>query len=80
MPPKKEELKVHIWHLMLWEFRNLKNTTKTAKKIFSAYDQVIIMDCQVPNCFSKFCSGDTSLRHEPRLTYSSDLNKDVKEN
>ena len=27
-----EELKVHIQHVMLWEFKNNKNTTETAKK------------------------------------------------
>ena len=28
-----EELKVHIWHVMLREFKNNKGITETAKKI-----------------------------------------------
>ena len=27
-----EELKVHIQHIVLWEFKNNKNATETAKK------------------------------------------------
>ena len=38
MPPKMEELKVYIRHLMLWEIKKNKNVTETAKKISSAYD------------------------------------------
>ena len=30
-----EELKVHIQHVMLWEFNNYKNPTETAQKIYT---------------------------------------------
>ena len=44
-----EELKVHIRHVMLWRFKNNKNTTETAKKILSVYYQGVITDRQVRN-------------------------------
>ena len=40
-----EELKVHIWHVILWEFKNNKNVIETATKISSVYGQDIITDC-----------------------------------
>ena len=61
-----EELKVHI--VTLWEFRNNKNAKEIAKKICS-----VITDHQIQNWFSKFHSGDMSLRDEPR----TDLNEDA---
>ena len=39
-----EELKVHIWHVMLWKFNNNKNASETAKKICSIYGQSVITD------------------------------------
>ena len=47
MPLKMEELKVHIWHVMLWEFKNNKNATETAKKISSIHGHRVITDCQI---------------------------------
>ena len=67
---------MHIWHVMVLEFKNNKNATETAKKICSLYNQSFIMDCQVWNWFSKFCSGDASLIEEPRPGCSSDLNQE----
>ena len=52
-----EDLKAHIQHIMLWEFKNKKNV----KKISCVYDNGVITDCQVGNWFLKFCSSDTSL-------------------
>ena len=71
------ELKVYIWHFMLWEFKNNKNATETAKKICSIYGQCVITDCQEQNWFSKFHSGNMLLRNEPRLGYSSDSDQDA---
>ena len=39
---KIDEVKVHIWRVILWEFKNNKNATETAKKIFSVHGQNII--------------------------------------
>ena len=74
---KMEELKVNIWRVMMWECKNNKNTTETAKKIWSVYDKGVIIDHQVENWFSKFHSGNTSLRNEPRPGHSSDLNQNA---
>ena len=69
--------KVHIWHVILWEFKNNKNAIETAKKICSVCARKVITDCQVQNWFSKFHSGDTSLRHDPRPGRSSHLDPDA---
>ena len=53
-----KEVKVHIRHLMLWKFKNNKNSTETSKKMASIYGQGVITDSQIRNWFSKFCSGD----------------------
>ena len=45
----------------------------TAKNIWSIYDQGVITDCQVWNWFSKFCSGDTSLRDKPRRSQKQEV-------
>ena len=68
-----EELKVHIWYVMFWKFKNNKNATKSAKKIPSAYGQSVITDHQIWNWFSKICPVDMSLIDETREVYSSDL-------
>ena len=39
-----KELKVHIWHVMLWEFKDIKNATETAKNICSVYGRIVITD------------------------------------
>ena len=64
-----KELKVHIQHVMFLESKYNKNVTKTAKKI-SSMDKVWLL-------ITKFCSDDTSLRDEPILEHSSDLNQDA---
>ena len=51
--------------------------TETAWKITSVYSQSIITDCQVQNWFSKFHFGDISLKEEPRLGHSSDLDQNA---
>ena len=55
-----EEMREHIWHVMLWEFKNNKTTQETAKKILTDYCQNVITDRQIQNWYSKFCY--TSLR------------------
>ena len=50
-------------------------TTETAKKIFTVCSQGIISDSQIQNWFSKFRSGEMSLRDEPRLRRSSDIDQ-----
>ena len=57
---------------------NDKNAPETANSFLSnIYSQGVITDCKVRNSFSKLCSGDTSLRDEPRLGLSSDFNQDI---
>ena len=68
---------MHIQLVMLWEFKNNKNATWTTRKICSVYLQGVITDHQVWNWFSKFYSGDKSLRDEPRQECSTDLDQDA---
>ena len=72
-----EGLKVHISHVMLWEFKQGNNATETAEEICSVYGKDIITDRAVRNWFVKFCSGDTSLKDEPRPGRSSDFDDDA---
>ena len=44
-------------------------------EISCVYDQDVISDGQIRNWFSKISSNDTSLRDQPRLGRSSDLNQ-----
>ena len=37
--------KMHIRHVILWEFMNNQNTAEKAKKIHIAYGQGVITDC-----------------------------------
>ena len=60
---------MHIQHVMLWEFKNNKNAMETAMNICSAYGQGVVTGSQVQNWFSKFHSGDASLKDEPRLFF-----------
>ena len=68
-----EKLKVYIRPVTLWEFKNIKNATETAKKISCIYCQGVIT--VLWNWCSMFRSGDTSLRDELRLGRSSDLDQ-----
>ena len=62
---------------MLWEFTNSKNITGAGKKICCVCGQVVITEREVWNWFSKFCSGNTSLRDERWSGCSSDLDQDA---
>ena len=49
-----EELKVHIWHVMVWEFKNNKNAAETAWKfvVFIAY--VSLLTTKLETGFQSF--------------------------
>ena len=66
-----EGLKVHIRHVMLWEFKQGNNATATAEKICSVYGEGTIYDWAVQHWFVKFRSGDTPLKDKPRPVRSS---------
>ncbi|XP_023237751.1 histone-lysine N-methyltransferase SETMAR-like [Centruroides sculpturatus] len=72
-----EHLKVHVRHIMLWEFKLGKNATETAKKICNVYGSGVISDRVVRKWFTKFRSGDFSLKDDERPGRSSDFDDDV---
>ena len=72
-----KEVKLHIWHVMLWEIKKNKNTTERAKKIFSIHGQGVITDHQVWKWFSEFHSGNISLRVKPKPESSLDVDQDA---
>ena len=72
-----EGLKVHIRHVMLWEFKQGNSDTETAENICSVYGESTITDQAVQNWFVKFRSGDTSLKDEPRPGHASDFDDDA---
>ena len=65
---------MNIWYVILWEFKNNKHTTETAKKVSGVY---VITDHQVRNWFTRFRLADMWLRDEPRPGHSSDLDQDT---
>ena len=64
-----EELKAPIRYVM-WEFKNNKSTTETAKKISRVNNGQ-----SVRNWFLKFHSSDILLKDEPRRGLLSDLDQ-----
>ena len=63
---------MHIQHVMLCVFKNNKNTTETVKKISCAYG---FTGHHVQIWFSKFHSGEISLRDKLGPGCSSDLDQ-----
>ena len=61
-----EEIKVYIWHIMLWEFKSNKNAVESDQKI--------------QNWISRFQTSDTMLRKEHRQGPSLDLDQNVLKN
>ena len=72
-----EKPKEHIQHVMLWQFKNNKDTTEIAMKICSVYGQSVITNRQVWYWFLKFHSDIMLLRDEPRSGCLWDLDEDA---
>ncbi|XP_023244408.1 histone-lysine N-methyltransferase SETMAR-like [Centruroides sculpturatus] len=73
-----EHLKVHVRHIMLWKFKLGNNATETAKKICNVYGNGVISDKAVRKWFTKFRSGDFSLKDDERPGRSSDFDDVLK--
>ena len=69
---KMEEMKVHIQHVVLWEFTNSKNTTEIAKK--TCKDKVSLLTAKSETGFQSF---NILLKDEPKSGCSLDLNQDA---
>ncbi|XP_014609810.1 PREDICTED: histone-lysine N-methyltransferase SETMAR-like [Polistes canadensis] len=72
-----ENEKVHIRHVMLWEFKQGNSAKATAEKICTVYGEGLITDRAVRNWFVKFRFGDTSLKDEPRAGRPSDFDDNL---
>ncbi|KAG5311914.1 SETMR methyltransferase, partial [Pseudoatta argentina] len=75
--PKMENEKVHIRHVMLWEFKQGNSAKGTAEKICSVYGEDLISDRTVRHWFAKFRFGDTTLKDGPRAGCPSDLDDNL---
>lgn len=69
--------KVHIRHVMLWEFKQGNSAKATAEKICNVYGEGLITDRAVTNWFAKFRSGNTTLKDEPRPGRPSDIDENL---
>ena len=49
-----DEMKVHIWYVVLWNVKNYKNGIKTPKKIFSVYSHGVTTCHKSKNGFQSF--------------------------
>lgn len=58
---------------MLWKFKQGNIAKVTAEKIFSMYGEGLISGRVAGNCFSKFPSGDTTLKNERKVGRPSEL-------
>lgn len=58
--------KVHIRHVMLWEFKQGNNGRATADKICIMHGEGLVTDRASRNWFTKFRSDETTLEDEPR--------------
>ncbi|XP_015185986.1 PREDICTED: histone-lysine N-methyltransferase SETMAR-like [Polistes dominula] len=72
-----ESQKVHIRHVMLWEFKQGNSAKVTAEKICRVYVEGLITDRAVRNWFVKFRSGDMTLKDEPRARRPSDFDDNL---
>ncbi|XP_015181327.1 PREDICTED: histone-lysine N-methyltransferase SETMAR-like [Polistes dominula] len=72
-----ESQKVHIRHVMLWEFKQGNSAKVTAEKICRVYGEGLITDRAVRNWFVKFRSGDMTLKDEPRAGRPSDFDDNL---
>ena len=51
----------HFWHIILYYFRNSKNTTEIQKEICAMYREGAVTDRMHQKWFVKFCAGDFML-------------------
>ena len=64
---KTEENTQHLQHIMLYYFKNGKNTTEMHKRICAVYGEGAVTYLMCQKQFAKFCAGDFSLDNVPWL-------------
>ena len=72
MEPTKE----HFRHILLYYFHKGKNAEQVAKKLRDLYGDKALKERQCRNWFTKFRSGDFSLKDEPRSGRPSEVDDD----
>ncbi|GFY74560.1 histone-lysine N-methyltransferase SETMAR [Trichonephila inaurata madagascariensis] len=72
-----ESPKLHIRHVMLWEFKQGNSAKTTAEKICRVYGEGLITDRAVRNWFVKFRFGDMTLKDESRAGRSTDFDDNL---
>ena len=56
----------HFRHILLYYFREGKNTVQARKKLYDGYGEKSLTERQCHNWFTRFCSGDFHLKGAPR--------------
>ena len=73
---KMEENKQHFWHIMLYYFKEGKNTTAMQKKICAVYGNGAVTDQMCQKWFAKFCAGDVSLDDTSQSGRPAEVDRD----
>jgi len=68
--------KEHFRHILLYYFRQGKNAEQVANKLLDLYGDKALKERQCQNWFTKFHSGDFSLKDEPRSGRPSEVDND----
>ena len=61
-----EENIQHFWHIMLYYFKEGKNTTEVQKNICAVQGEGAVTDSACQKWFAKFCAGDFSPDDAPQ--------------
>ena len=71
-----EEKKQHFQYIMLYYFKEGKNTTKMQKRICAVYGVGAVTDWTCQKWFVKFCAGDFLLDDAPRSDRPVEVDSD----
>ena len=66
----------HFRHVLLSDFRKLKNALQARKELYNVYDEKLLTERQCQNWFARFRSGDFDLKDAPRSERPTEVEDD----